>query len=254
MTFPIIQTFKDSYSHVFNNKLAWLKVGFAPFCIDLLSRLFEFGSDVMEKTSGSADGNPMQILLFIVSMILLTLSVILFWVNGYRYGILNEGGDRWWNFSIDLRTGKLLVFIAGLILSAGFVLGILMFIYDLNEAVAILLGIGCSLIGLYVFFRLSFLIPIISIDGKHALKGSWILLQGNVLRIIGLTIMVFLPIMAAFLFFLLIMFLGFNISIGLGVSVTFLLIPFGVIIYLLSWAVYSKAISLAFQSLTAKPA
>ncbi len=258
-----MQIFRESFSSFKGNKLSWLRLAFAPFM------LYVFGFFVI-MVAGIMSGQPIhtgqapvgfwpvfaQILYFIFSII----ASGSLYINGYRYGILKEGGDHWWLLQMNARLVKLILYslLLGLI-AIGFILlgvGIVFAAHMMAHSVFlnVLLGTVVGLFGFYALIRLTLLFPLIAIERENPLKTSWNLLKGNVLRLIGLSLIIGLKIIGIMLLgFIAIGFVGYLLFL---ISPVLLVVPivvgglFIAYIWLLNWAVMTKAISLVYLSFT----
>ena len=123
-----------------------------------------------------------------------------------------------------------------------------------NTGVNVILGILLSFYGFYLLFRILLYPVLISIDQSEPVKTSWNLMKGNILRFIGLALLVALTIFIIGLIGgLAVLILGglFSmISPVLGVLALFLGVIFIVFMVLFGWAVNSKMMGLVYQELS----
>lgn len=240
---PIIKFFKESYVNVLSNKLTWFKVGFAP----MILLLFVNFSNILKLI------NIEQIKTLVAFLLLILYGIGQFslWINGYRYGILNEGGRKWWNMPNINQFSLMLVYtilVGLLIFSFGYME---IFLFD---KVTSILGLFCFLVvtifGLYSWFRLTLVSPLISIGIDMPIRESWRLMKGNVLRMWGLTILILLPVlvicaivMASGLYTYFLSDITFAIEM-------IILLPIMIIFSILYWAIFAKATSLVYLFLS----
>jgi hypothetical protein len=265
MSIPVMQIFRDSFAHFKDHKINWLRLAFAPAVI------YSLGMLIVVITSGAAifslqnqnlsDATGLMIFGRIINFILSLIAMFSLYINGYRFGILNEGGDSWWLLQMNKRMVfyflySLLVGVIaiGLVL-LGFGLVLLAHLAAYNTALNIVVGALYATGALYVLFRLSLVFPLVAIEHERPMSTSWNLMRGNVLRLLGLFILITLKI-------LLIVLAGL-VVLGLIGWLLYLIVPFLVIvpilfaiifflyIWLLNWAVITKAFSLVYLSFTA---
>lgn len=275
MSIKIIKIYKESFHDVRHHMLEWARVAYAPALIWALGAAFmgimywsagqslELHHAMLGQTISSSQAGEAWFLVgfgnfiyFVTYMI----SILILYINGFRYGILHEGGNQWWNFHLNKRVVKLALYsllvgaLAGIyvLVSAGIIL-VAQHLFE-SLALNIILGILFILFGLYAFIRLSFVQLLVAIDRSHPLRTSWTLLKKNVLRLLGLLFLVMVSI-------LIICIVGIAILALLGLLLAFisptlaafsavLIYLFGVYVWFLNWAVTTKALSLVYTSLT----
>ncbi len=203
MSLPNLKIFKESFRHVMGHKMSWLKVGFVPLILFLIGEIVAVPALFIPEVFGFALFDGQLIFPFVLLLIINAIFSVIwgpsFYVKGYRYAILNEGGDRWWYLSLN---GRLLKMI-GYSLFIGLLLGgsapsIALVLNILSESQWIVLPILYCFILLwgYVIIRLSFVFPLIAINQKKPLRTSWHLLKGNVMQLGGLLSLIGFTIVA----------------------------------------------------------
>lgn len=279
MKIQIIKTYKESFKDVWHHKLEWIRVAYAPLCVWALAFLFmgvtyfSFGYslELQEAMTGQTKNiqptgdNAMFLggvnIFYTVINFVVTLML---YVNGYRYGVLKEGGDHWWTLNLDRRLVKIFLYT----LLIGVMAGIYFFIaagitfgaHYLFESVflTVILGIFLALYGIYLFFRLSLVLLLVAIDRVEPFKSSWRLLKGNTLPLIGLTLLVSLTMgLVGILGLVVIALFGaalYFITPILAVVAGILLFLFGIIIWFFFWAVYSKALTFVYKTVSEEKA
>lgn len=244
MKIPIIKFFKESYKHVFTNKLAWFKVGFAPVALLLFVEL----SFYIFK---SINIDPKQEFIACPLLVLYGIGQFSFWIKGYRYGILNEGGGKWWNMPSINQISLMLAYtiLVGLLIFYSWYIEIFLF----DKATSIL-GLFCFLVvtifGLYAWFRLSLVPPLISIGVDKPMRESWRLMRGNVLRMWGLTLLILLPVLIIGAIIIASGWHTYFLSdITFSIDTAFVL-PIMIAFSILCWAIFTKASSLVYLFLS----
>lgn len=276
MKIQIIKIFSHSFKDVRAHMLNWFRVAYAPLLIWAIGSLImgisywsvghtlDFHEALMGQLKKLDHVRPEDKSLitlvhgiYYITTFVYTLAIQ---INGYRYGVLHEGGNHWWNLHLNRRFIKIVLYsfltaiLMGLYgaIAAGFVWT---FHYTFaNLILDIAFGTLFGICGLYLIFRVSLYPLVISIDHLNPLRTSWHLLKGNVVRIFTLylllmfTVLVILGIGAAILFL-------FGLVLGLInpslESIAILLIyVFSVFMFnFILWAVMAKANSLVYQSL-----
>jgi hypothetical protein len=277
MKIQIIKTFSYSFKDVRAHRLNWFRVAYAPLLIWAIGALvmgisyWSVGHslDLHEALTGQLKNldqvspEDKSLITLVHGIYYLTTFIYSFTIqiNGYRYGVLQEGGNHWWNLHLNWRLIKLVLYscliaiLMGLYggIAAGLVWG---FHYAFaNLILDIALGTLFGIYGLYLMFRLALYPLLISIDKLNPLRTSWHLLKGNVVRILSLyllltlTVLIILGIGAAILSLFGLALGLINDSLG---SVSILLIYlFSVFMFnFILWALMAKANSLVYQSLT----
>lgn len=267
----IVSTFKESYKDVREHLPQWIKVAFAPFIVWLigfafmgiglyLSGAFNFTVNYEGIPEYVEEASLVGDFFTFAHYILETLAAMVLYINGFRYAALGEGGDKWWTFSLNRRLVKMfLYYLLVIILYAAYALvvgGITVGSYFLLENLFLtgLLGV-LSVVGLiYLMARLTLTFLYVAVDHKDALRTSWRLMRGNVLRLIGLFFLILLVVLGLTILGSAIIGLGgwllSLINMWLGVIIFALFVPFGLFAWLVSTALMIKAIALVNKQLT----
>ncbi|MCI5058590.1 MAG: hypothetical protein MRY83_20935 [Flavobacteriales bacterium] len=267
----IIKTFKESYADVRGHLLPWIRVAFTPFIIYLIgvismgigfylsggiTSVIEHATIIQSTEQSSASVGGLNFIYYVLYM----LAILIWYINGFRYAVLGEGGDKWWNFHWNKRLWKMflyhLLIIALSAVYGAIAAGITIGSYFLAENAFITTFIGI-LFGLGFFYLVGRLILVflnVAIDKKEALRTSWRVMKGNVLRLIGLFILIWLAIVGITILGSAIIGLGGwllgLINMWLGVIIFALFVPFGLFVWLVSAALTMKAIALVNAQLT----
>ncbi len=265
MKIEIIRIFKESFRDVREHKMEWLRVAYAPIVIWLLGFLFSFfvglstGQSAWTSAAGSTTtSSGMGIVANIVYQICYFIALFTLYVNGFRYAVLKEGGDRWWTLNLNGRFVKMFlysIYIGVLmVLYGGVAIGIAWGAYALTESIAltVILAAFLTLYGFYFLIRLGLTFLLVAIDRSQPMKTSWRLLQGHILRLTGLLMLIGLAIigigLAGAIVIALFGFLLTLISPSL-VSIAVLAgVVFGIGVWIFSWALYSKSYALVYAS------
>ena len=212
------KTFKLTLCNVWQNKLKWTRVLYAPWVVLLMGYLFVGLSYALTdtcfwlrdastyKTMTFSQGVTViaQIVIFYITAIIAGLFMV---INGVRYALLQEGGNTWWTLPCNKRSIKLggyaLLIISSMALYVGLGAGIgwgLVFLPPLVNVITIAI---CGTVWVISFFylitRISIYGLLIAIDKKQPLKTSWRLLKGNIWRIFWLTMLLsFIPTFGVF--------------------------------------------------------
>ena len=267
----VIKTFKESYTDVRGHLLPWVKVAFTPFIIYLIgvismgigfylsggvASIMEQGT--VQQTVGEASAS-VGFLNFIY-YVLYMLAILVWYINGFRYAALGEGGDKWWTLSLDRRLVKMFLYHLLIIVlftvygavAAGITIGSYFLIENtfLTALIGILFGLGLF----YLIGRLTLVFLNVATDKKDALRTSWHVMKGNVLRLIGQFILIWLAILALIIVGAVIIglsgvLLSF-IEAWLGYMIFALAIPFTLFVWLVAAAMTMKAIALVSKQLT----
>lgn len=269
----IVSTFKESYKNVRGHLPQWIKVAFAPFVVWLIGLAFmgmglylsgELDFTITQEgvLQNEAEGSLLGDFFTIVHYILETFAALVLYVNAFRYAALDEGGDKWWTFSLNKRLVKMflyyLLIVTLFIAYGGIAAGITLGSYFLVENIffAGLLGI-LFVVGLVYFAtRLTLTFLYVAVDQKEPLRTSWHLMKGNVLRVLGLFLLLGLVIIGITILGSAIIggggwLLSF-INMWLGLIVFTLFLPFGLFVWLVSIALMTKVIALVNKQLMGK--
>jgi len=270
-----MKIYKESFHDVRDHMLEWIRVAYAPALVWALGAAFmgiiywstghsvELHQAMFHQTVPIEKAGDVWLLIGfanLISFITYIISAMTLYINGFRYGILHEGGNQWWNLHLNKRFVRMILYsILVPILGAVYLLtsfGIVFISQHLFSSIAlnVILGVLLGLFGCYVLIRIGLFHLLISIDGNQPLKTSWNLLKGNVLRFFGLIFLIMMSI-------LIIAVMGIGVLALLGYLLSFvthtltgpiavLIYLFGVYIWFLNWAVTAKALSLVYTSFT----
>ncbi len=275
MKIEILQIFKESFKDVCAHKLEWMRVAYAPFTVWFISFLFmtlvywsegqsmwsQWASmNQPQQATQSTEPSFMMILANIIYYFAYLIAVVSVYINGFRYALLQEGGERWWTLNLNWRFVKMILYyilialLAGIYIavSIGIVVGAQAFIGSV--ALTVILGILLGLFGIYLMLRLALTFVLISIDRNNPLKTSWNLLKGNVLRLFGLVLLIGGAILLIGLAGALVLgILGWLLALispWLAGIALLLFLGFGILMWLLNWAVISKSMALVYKTFT----
>ena len=273
MQIHMTKIYTESFSNMWHNRLEWFRVAFAPLVLYLigLGLLMIFyaaaGASVgmTEIMTGHffsvASTTSGALLIGIGHLIYLILSFIASYciiINGYRYAVLNEGGDKWWTLHLDIRFIRVLIY--------AIFIGILFFIYSSavggiiygfhilfeSTMLNVILGLAFGILGIYLFFRIGLTLLVASLDKSHAIRTSWELLRQNVWQFFWLNIFIAGTMLIA-------TGVGFGILSIIGLAGTSVLVitsilgvAFSIFMWLAYWATLSKAYGLIYLSLGGK--
>jgi len=130
-----------------------------------------------------------------------------FYMNGYRYGILNEEKERWWYLPLNEYLFKLITCSLLIVIPIGGILSLLpiaTFLDLVHIRITLPLEFILICLGVYVSARLSMVFPLVALDHKNPFRTSWQMMKGNVFRLLK---MVFLMCFSIFLSILLAIFI-----------------------------------------------
>lgn len=276
MKIPVMKIYKESFRNIRDYKGEWMRVATGPIIIWaigflLLLTAFLSGGHHLEIQK-MLEGGMVEVteireesafLLFahIFYNITYLIAITSLYINGFRYAVLQDRGETLINLNLNMRFIKMVLYwflvaiLFGLyaVVSVGIIMGAhLLFA---NMGVNVILGILLALYGLYLLIRISlFMIPV-AIDQSSAIKTSWRITKDNVLRLVGLSLLVGLTVILftalgaigvailGFLFGMVNVGLGWGVGIVLGLLLT-------VFMTLLGWAANSKALGLAYIELS----
>lgn len=275
MSLPVMKIYKASFRDVRMNLLEWIRVAYAPLLIWALGFAFmgfvvwsvghsmELHHAVMGKMIHPEKAGENWFLLGFANFtyfIAYFVAVFSLYVNGFRYGVLHEGGKSWWNLHLNKRFVKMILY--------SFLIGILGGVYALlsasiimlseylfaSVAVNVILGGFLVLYGLYLMFRITLTFLLIAIDRSEPMRVSWRLLKGNVLRVVGIILLITLRILLMIIIGLIAlvligMLLSFVSSLLAGI-VAVLIYIFMMFIWFYAWAVNTQALSFVYKEFT----
>jgi len=263
MHIPIMNIFRESFAEFKANKISWARLAFAPFVLYFIGYLIVIAINTsmgipIHPQKMPTDFWPIfgQVFNFILSII----AGLCLYINGYRYALLSEGGNSWWQLNIDKRLGRLLLYTLLIIAIAlvpvifGVALVFLMHMAFNSIEIDVSAGILVGIFLFYILLRLSLIYPLVSIDHPTPVSTSWRMLKGNVLRLLGLLLLIGLKIIGIFLLgFIIIGVIGtlfFFISPMLAFIPIVAAVAFLVYLWILNWAVVTKSLSLVYQTFT----
>lgn len=272
MSIQVMEIFNKSFKNVRTHSMEWIRVGFVPFMIWIFGYLFMIAmyasdgqlsqltgglvgeqAEVQEITFSIILGNAVYYIAYLIGMFNL-------YINGFRYGVLQEGGDQWWNLNFNMRFLKMILytlligFLSAIYVGAAIGIGYAIQTFTDLTVLTVIAGILLVIGGIYALIRLSLTFTLISIDQNQPIRKSWRLLKGNVLRLFGLNLLIALVVILIALagFIVIGLFAGLFVFISSWLAML-LIIPgalFVLFIWFLSWALQSKALSLVLLSFT----
>lgn len=273
-----MKIYKESFHNVRSHKAEWLRVAYGPiliwalgFLLLVIAYISEGHSLDLQKVFGAAvGGEEIKEASFFLTFAYITYNIINFiasfilYINGYRYAILQEGGNEWFSLNLNMRFLKMVLYTLLLAILGGIYVGISAGIiwgaHSAIENMGVNVILACLLVlyGLFLMFRIILFPVAISIDQRAPLKTSWHLMKGNIWRFIGLSSLVALTLMLigiigvavlGILGFILVMLSPALASVGLILGLLFL-----VFMVLLGWAVNSKVMGLVYLELVKQEA
>ena len=273
MNIQIMKTYNESFLNVRSHKMEWLRVAFGPILIWVLGVLFlaiaygtggySFDVQTLMGGGGAIVETKESALIFfanVVYQILYFVAMISLYINGYRYAVLEEGGDSWITLNLNMRFVKMFLYALLITLLSGAYIGIVAgIIIGVHAAVQnvgldVILGVIFGIFGFYLMLRIILYPVIISLDQSEPIRTSWRLMKGNILRFIGLIFLVSLTILligvlgAVILGVISVLFTA--ISPVLGILSLVLWVLFGLLMVVIGWAVNSKLMGLVLLELS----
>jgi hypothetical protein len=272
-----MKVYNESFQNVRSHKLEWMRVAFGPVLIWAIGALilgmayvsgghsFQIDKAFMGAevyTGATNQGSAFLAIAHGIYMITYFIAIISLYINGYRYALLQEGGDQWLTLQLNMRFVKfclysLLIGILGgiyIAIAAGIIIGAHALIA--NTGVNVILGILFFLFAFYLMFRIVLYPVLISIDQAEPIRTSWGLMKGNVLRFIGLSLLIMFTIFLIGIIGVVVLMVIGGIFSLVGPIFTGLIVILGLIfavfMTLLAWAVNSKMMGLIYQELSAK--
>lgn len=210
MPIHIIKIIKTSLCEIWHHKKDWIRLAFAPLVIVGASLLLVSLSAFYASTpdASAAFFSVERILALLSGMfyfLSLLIAVPILEINGFRYAVLGEKRNTWWTLQLNRRFIKF--FIYNLLIQGANFLYFFVATFCLLQAhlihqsifLSTALGLAAGLFAFYLFFRLGFFKLLIAIDKPSPLKESWHLLKDHVMRLVGLTLLVGLGFVLAFL-------------------------------------------------------
>jgi hypothetical protein len=273
MKIEIMRIFRESFRNVHEHKLEWLRVAYAPIVVWFIGVVFmslvywSVGLWSYDALVSQMKGEPSTVeqpfiatFAHILYYITYFIAIFTLYINGFRYGVLGEGGDRWWTLHLNWRFVKMILY--------SLLIGILATIYILitggiaigahflvgSTALTVILGIVFVIFGIYLAIRISLTYLLIAIDQEKPIRISWRLLKGNVLRVLGLMLLIGIVISLVGLAGIIVLgILGWIlalISLWLVAIPILLFAAFSIILWFVSWVVGTKALSLVYKTFT----
>lgn len=274
MSIQIMKTYNESFSNATTHKTEWLRVAAGPLLVWALGLLFliltyvasgaplDIQQIIAEQQYGAAIEEP-GLLIFgkIVYQIAYYIATISLYINGYRYAVLQEGGDQWFTLNLNMRFVKMLLFsiLVGFLaviyvaISAGLIIGAHSLFAHIG--IDVILGILLALYGFYLMLRIVLFPVLISIDQREPIKNSWRLMRGNVLRFFGLSLLIGLTFMLIGLIGFGLLAVLFMLSAAAGPILMGIVGLLGILFFLffilIAWAVNSKMMGIVYLDLSA---
>ena len=227
MRIQIMKIFSLSFQNVWRHMVEWFRVAYAPLVILVVGLLFlgftywyvGYPLDLKQILMGNvnsfmeANGTqpqpqsqlPPQPLVrvgqsvYFITHLIFGISI---YINNIRYGVLHEGGRKWWTLNLNWRFLKMVLYALLLgILGGAYVLvsigiGVGAHYLFASIPVDVILGAVFFIYGLYLLFRVSLYGVLIALDKPKPIRTSWSLLKGNVLRLVGLYFLLILALLA----------------------------------------------------------
>lgn len=276
MKIQIMEFYKETFHNVRAHKKEWARVASGPVLVWALGFLiltiaFISGGHHLElhKMLGGGmmemkevrEGTFFLGFAHVFYNITYFIAMTSLYINGYRYAVLQEGGESTLFLNLNMRFVKfvLYTFFVGIlvVIYVGISVGIIMGSHALvgNIGVNVILGILLALYGFYLMFRIILFPVSISIDQSEPIKTSWRLMKGNILRFLGLSILIALTIfligiigsIIVGLLGLLLALISPAVGLASGIVLGMFLVLF---LVLLGWAVNSKMMGLVYQALS----
>lgn len=289
MKIKIMEIYKEGFHSIRTHKREWLKVATGPVLVwaiglfilisAMISTRYYFGVftllpshlHIHEGSSNTFFFN----FAYVIYHILFFIAIINLEINGYRYAIVEEKGKGLITVAVNRRFFRFIIYmiifqtLIGIYITAiaGIVAGVNSFLE--RGEIGVLLASFLILWGIYINYRVTLFPLIIAVDQHQPFKTSWKLVKGNVLRLIGLSIVVTFMILligilsglvmaliwflAAVLFGLLGDLLGITEGIILGFRVTLgviMVVLWILFLVLFAWALNSKVMGLIYQRLS----
>lgn len=275
MKIAIIKIFKESFKDVREHKLEWVRVATAPIIVWLFGLIFMslmywsadrplwFLESIIARLEGTQNVEELSLTIIfgnVVYYITYFIALLSIMINGYRYGVMREGGNRWWTLNLGWRFVKVILYSILVIImasiyatiAAGIVIGAQAYIESI--VLTVVLGVLFAIFGFYWIIRIGLTLLLVAIDRNQPMRISWRLLKGNVLRLIGLMILIVIVIGLIGLAGVIVLgILGWILSfinpwlVGIAVVLGFL---FAFFMWLLNWAVSAKALALVYKTFT----
>jgi len=244
-----------------------MRLAFAPFIViviymGIVHSLFGEYSLILNQGVVHMEGGSSAARFFnFVSEFLSSVAVMVFYINGFRYAAMGEGGDTWWTFALNWRLVNVYVYalLMGLavvlygLVAGGIVIGSYFLVENLflPGLIALLFTLGL----IYLMSRFSLTLLYVAIDQKEALRTSWHIMKGNVLRFLGVIFLITLVFLGMVLLLTIIGFVGFSLAkiyMWPKSVIISILTSLSILMWLVTFALTIKAIALVNKQLTEK--
>ncbi len=253
----VLETVKTAYSGVFASLGPLFRAALLPFVLSLLINL-------MESTLPTEAFGP-RFLLAVCGMF----PYVIFAVAWHRFVLLGPAkadpktlpplGARHLRFAVALFALVAIMF--GVVLALGLLMAHLMALFggvpvgvgeQLGPASApiLLLALAFAMVILYVFLRLSFVLPAISVDEAYKFKDSWRNTRGQGWSLVGAVLLASLPLLLVGMILTLFFGMGVAQSEGPGFTVLSLFFLVSAALSYISSALTVSILSMAFRTCT----
>ncbi len=287
---PVWQTFKSTLSDVWNHKLEWTRVVYAPMVLLVVASYIAVACIItaLQWTPAEGGGYPTRgelHYLYLGTAVLIAIAAFLqLTIKSFRYALLGEDGNKWWSFPLKGRLLKLALYFMLFSCISGVLIGVpsgLFLVYftkvfiegSLLDPTSFIILTATPLlmtplfIGvLYVSLRLCFYNLFIAIETPQPFRSSWHLLKGNVGRFFGLQVLlsfsayfisylisVIPQLLLSFVLIGVVMLQGQENIVEAGMMIIFLVVGIQVLIFsVLTAIVTGKGSALVYQTLDEK--
>lgn len=195
----VCKTFKKSFKEIWNHPLNWIRIVFLPFVILFLGLA---GANFLLPGQDSFVFAQTVPVISVVIYPIYFIAITGFYIKGFRYAALKEGGDKWWDFPFNIRLVKMFLYFllisflvviyvgisAGITIALNIILG--------SVFVTVLFSVGFVVLGLYLITRLVLTFLYVAIDKEKPLRTSWYVMKGNVWRLLLLLVLISLIFLA----------------------------------------------------------
>lgn len=269
MRIKILKTYGNSFGNVKKHGLEWFRAAFAPLVLYTVGTVVlicfyvaagisvdfaEIMTGQIQETQEAAQAGVLVGLGNFIYFILIAIAGFSLVLKGYRYGVLGQGGDRWWDLQLNMRFVKMFLYsiLIGIFaaiytsLTGGIIYGF----HLLFESIAfdVLLGIFFLICGVYLGFRIALTFLLIAIDNVKPLRSSWHLLKGNVWRFFWLVVLIAFSLLIIIGIGTAILTLFGMMGGTLFVIASILMFVFGILMWLIYWAALSKSYALVYET------
>lgn len=272
MNIQIKKTYKEAVRNLRTHKMEWARVACAPVILWVLGFLLlaivygagGYSIEIEKLITGETAIETQKSAWFIfagtVYQIAYGVAMISLYINGYRYAVLKDRKDKWFTMNFKMRWIKMLLYMILIGILSGLYLtivgAIIVGFHFASQSIAldVILGIIAAVIAIYLLLRIALYPTIISIDRSGPLSNSWRLMKGNLLRLLGLFILVAVTILVVGIIGSII--LGIITAIFALISSTLNIISvilwllFALFMTLLTWAFTTKVMGLVYLELS----